>query len=216
MSTKLTETILYIVIIFSILALGFYFGRKTTKVKTEIKTEYIKGDTIRDTIYEPKPYKVVEPVDTLNIIKQCIKDGIYSELWPTRIITEIVEVTKEDTTKMLADWATKRLYNETIFSNDSLGYCSIEAQVQYNRLRVLGYEYQPITKTITETVYKVNKFSPFAGIGYMTNPWDEINNPMFVVNGGFFIKEKYGIQLQLMHAFQSKSDYVGGSFIYKF
>ena len=155
------------------------------------------------------------PVDTLNIIKQCIKDGIYSELWPTKIVTEIVEVTKEDTTKILADWATNRLYNETLFSNDSIGYCSIEAQVQYNRLKLLGYEYQPITKTVTETVYKTKLISPYIGVGFTTNPWDEVRNPMVLVNGGIFIKERYGIQLNLTHGLQSKSDHIGGSFVYK-
>lgn len=216
MKTKVSEIIFYFFIILIILSIGFYFGRTTIPTKIETVTEYIKGDTIRDTIYEIKPYKIIIPVDTVGIIKQCIKDGIYQELWPEKVITEIVEVTKEDTTKIMNDWASKRFYNEVIFSNDSLGYCSIDAQVQYNRLKLLGYNYQAVTKRITETVYKTKLFSPYMGMGYVTNPWEEVRNSMIIINGGLFIKEKYGVQLNLLHSLQTKSDYIGGSFVYKF
>ena len=115
MKTKLFEFITYIILVLALVFIGFYFGRSTVPVKTETKTVYIKGDTIRDVIYEPKPYKVNIPIDTISIIKQCIKDGIYQELWPEKTVTEVIEITKEDTTKIMVDWATKRIYDETIF-----------------------------------------------------------------------------------------------------
>jgi hypothetical protein len=216
MTAKQWKILFHIFMILGILISGFFIGRSTIKVKEITTIEYIKGDTIRDTLYYPKPYKEILPIDTLSIIKQCIKDGIYQELWPEKVITEYVEITKEDTSKIMKDWASKRLYNEKLFQNDSLGSCSVEAEVQYNRMRLIGYNYVPITKEITETKYLTKTFSPFVGAGYVTNPWDDVRNPIINLNGGIFIKEKYGIQLQLMHALKSKDDYIGGSILLKF
>lgn len=216
MTVNKWEIIFYTFIILALFFSGFFIGRSTIETKIETKIEYVKGDTITNVIYEPKPEYIQLPVDTLNIIKQCIKDGIYKELWPEKIVTEVVEITKEDTTKIMVDWATKRIYDETIFSNDTIGSCKINAEVQYNRMHLLGYTYTPITKQVTETKIKVKTFSPFIGTGYMNNPWGDKPEPLLLFNGGVFIKEKYGIQLQLTHDINNEKNYVGGSFLYKF
>jgi hypothetical protein len=216
MNEKIINTILSLLIILGLFGVGFYLGRKTIKTDTKIVTEYIKGDTIRDTLFYPQPIKIIEPIDTLNIIKQCIKDGIYSELWPEKVITEYIEVTKQDTTKIMNDWATKRLYSETLFQNDSIGSCVVNAEVQYNRMKLIGYNYTPITKQVTETIYKTKLFSPFVGGGYLINPWEEKRNPIITLNGGVFIKEKYGLQIQYMRTLNSKNDYIGGNVLIKF
>ena len=212
---KLSFNILIVIIL---LTIGFFIGRKTINTEPTIKTEYIKGDIITNTLYEPVPYKVVEPVDTLNIIKQCINDGIYKELWPERVVTEYVEVevTKEDTTKIMNDWATKRLYSETLFNDNINGNCSINAEVQYNRLRVVGYDFTPITKVVTKETKVVKSYSPFVGINYLTNPWGEIKNPSIQLNGGLYIKEKYGVQLIYQRGFKLKDDYIGAGVLFKF
>jgi hypothetical protein len=200
-----------------LLVLGFFLGRKTVKEpETKIVTEYIQGETVTDTLYYPQPYKVIVPADTLGIIQQCIKDGIYKELWPERIVTEYVEVNKTDTTDIMKDWATKRCYVETLFNDDSQGYCGFNAEVQYNRLNVLSYSYSPKIQTVTETKYITKSFSPFIGISYLTNPWDEIRNPMLQLNGGLYINETYGIQAIYQRGFKLDNDYVGAGFIYKF
>ena len=216
MTTKQWKFLFHIFVIVGIFIGGFFTGRSTVKVKEVTTIQYIKGDTIRDTVYYPKPYKEIIPIDTLAIIQQCIKDGIYQELWPEKVITEYIEVTKEDTTKIMTDWATKRYYNEVLFQNDSIGSCSVNTEVQYNRMRLLGYNFVPVTKQVNETKYLVKTFSPFVGAGYLTNPWDENRDPIININGGVFIKEKYGVQIQLMHALKSKNDYIGGSFLIKF
>jgi hypothetical protein len=216
MSNKFLETILYLLIIIALLGVGFYFGRTTVKVKTKIEVEYIKGDTIKDTLYFPKPYKIIQPIDTLSVIQQCIKDGIYQELWPEKTITKYIEITKEDTTKIMNDWASKRFYDEVLFNNDTIGMCRVKGEVQYNRLQLLGYEYEPITKNINETQYKVKLVSPFVGGGLMTNPWDKQRNPMINLTGGIFIKEKIGLQVNFTHGLSSKEDYIGGNILYKF
>lgn len=217
MTTTHWKILFYSTVALFLLTLGFFLGRMTIKEpETKIVTEYIKGETITDTLYYPKPYKVTEPVDTLHIIQQCIKDGIYKELWPERVITEYIEITKEDTTDIMKDWASKRYYSEILFNNETQGNCSFNAEVQYNRLKVLNYTFMPVTKTITETKYVTKAFSPFIGISYLTNPWDEVRNPMIQLDGGVFLKETYGIRAIYQRGFKLDNDYVGAGFIYKF
>lgn len=200
--------------ILAILCLGFLFGRYTTT--PVVNTEYIKGDTIRDTIYQPKPYRVVEPIDTINLIKQWIKDGVYSELWPTRIITEYIEIEKADSSKIIKDWTYKRLYNEILFNNDTIGFCSINAEVQYNRLRLLNYVYQPVIKQTKIEIDKSKIIEPFIGINLMTNPWDEIVSPMLGISGGVYLNKHYGLMVQYQRSLKEKNDYIGGGIYYKF
>lgn len=211
------KIVFYILIILFIFGVGFYIGRKTIEVKEKETIEYIKGDTIKgDTIFKPIPKYINLPIDTLNIIQQCIKDGIYRELWPTKTITEYIEIEKEDTTKIIEDWGTKRFYSEMLFNNDTIGTCIVNAQVQYNRLRFINYEFEPLTKKVVQEKYLVKRISPFIGGGIMVNPWDEVRNPVLTLSGGVFINEKYGLQVNVMRFLKSKNDYVGGTFLYKF
>lgn len=217
MSTEQWKILFNIILVLTLLTFGFFIGRKTVKIPDpEVVTEYVKGDIIRDTLYYPQPYKVVEPVDTLSIIQQCIKDGIYKELWPERVVTEYVEVNKADTTAIMKDWATKRFYSETLFDDDIKGKCVFNAELQYNRMKVIDYEFSPIVKTITETNYVVKKFKPFVGLNYITNPWNEVKNPSVQINGGVIFKDKFGIQAIYQRGFGLNDDYVGGGIIYTF
>lgn len=205
-----------IVVVIFLLTLGFFLGRKTIETKTEIVTEYIQGEKITDTLFYPKPYKVYIKPDTLSIIQQCIKDGIYKELWPEKVVTEYIEVNKSDTTAIMNDWATKRYYSETLFNDEKQGSCAFNAEVQYNRLKMVDYTYTPVVQTITKTKYATKMFSPYVGLSYLENPWDEIKNPTIQLNGGVFIKETYGFQVLYQRGLKLKSDYIGGGFIYKF
>ena len=216
MTEKKWKILFHVIVVIILFIGGLLLGRCTKKVKENTKIEYIKGDTVRETIIKPVPELVQTPVDTVDIIKQCIKDGLYKELWPERVITEYVEITKEDTTKIMKDWATKRIYDKTLFQNDSIGTFKVKTEIQYNRLQLMDYTFEPIHKEITKTEYKIKTFSPFVGVGYLTNPWDEIRNPIITVNGGFFIKEKYGIQAQYMRTLKTKNDFIGGSVMIKF
>ena len=97
------------------MAVGFYIGRKTVKIpKPKTVIEYVEAEPIHDTLYKTKPIAVKAPIDTDNIIRACIEDGIYKELWPKE--KEFIAITKEDTTAIMVDWATERRYKETIFN----------------------------------------------------------------------------------------------------
>lgn len=198
--------------------LSFYLGRKTVKdgeVRTEIM--YVEGKTIRDSIPYPIPKYVVKPSDTADIIMACVRDGIYTELFPERIVTEYVEIMKEDTAEILKDWGTKRVYSETLFDIDTVGKCVVNASVQYNRLSLLSYSYTPITKTVTITERRVKFFSPYVGVGaLLRNDFTYYTNIIPAVNAGFFIKEKYGLHFQYGRDFGTGNNLYGISLQYKF
>lgn len=211
------KILFYVIMVILLLTVGFFCGRKTVKdSEPQIKIEYLPSETITDSFYVKVPYKVIEPIDTLNLIQQCIKDGIYAELWPTKTITEYVEIDKVDTAAVIKDWASQRKYNEVLFNDEKNGKCLFTAEVQYNRLKLVGYDFTPIKQVITETKYDIKFFSPFIGMSYLTNPWDEIKNPMIQLNCGVFIKEKYALHAIYQRGFVGKNDYIGGGFIYKF
>ena len=76
LSSKDWKNIFYLIVIFGIWLFGFYLGRTTIKVdKPDPDIVYMPGDTIRDSIPKPIPFYVETPVDTADIIKQCVKDG---------------------------------------------------------------------------------------------------------------------------------------------
>lgn len=204
------------ILIFSVI--GFYLGRKTINSGTP-KTEivYIKGENITDSIPYPVPYEVIKPADTADIIRRCVRDGIYSELFPEKIVTEYIEITKDDTTEIIRDWGTKRLYSEQIFDIDTVGQCTINASVQYNRLTLLSYSYIPVTKVTTITNTKVKLFSPYIGAGVLVNnDISDYMNLIPTVSAGFFIKERYGINVQYGKMLKNKNNLYGISLLYKF
>lgn len=178
-------------------AVGFFLGRSTIEEQGEPIIKYLPGERIYDTTYVEKPIEVIMPVDTADIVAQCVRDGIYSELFPEKI--KYIEVTKKDTTEIMKDWAAVRKYEETIFNNDTLGVCKVSSEVQYNRLKYVGYEFQPVTKTVTVPVYKIKKFTPFVGIGVTTMPSAS-------VEAGYFINQSWGLSVEANYNLYSVKD----------
>jgi len=195
--------------------IGFFVGRKTVKIPSPNEViKYIELPPIHDSIPKPVPYFVTEPVDTLDIIKQCIADGIYAELWPTKVDTVKVPTTA-DTTAILADWATKRFYSTTLFSSDTLGTCIVDTEIQYNRMKYMKYEYKPKQKEVSTESYQIKAFSPFIGITG-TCPTDGRRDFLIGATAGAYIKEKFGIQASYQHSVYDNTAYVSGGFLYKF
>lgn len=197
---------LIIAIVF--ILIGFLLGRCSTTKEKEIVTEYVELPAVHDTIVTLKPYKVIPPIDTLNILKQCIEDGIYSELFPEKIITDTV-FTSTDTSKILQDWATKRRYSQNLFDNDTIGRCDVGMVIQYNRVDTFAYTYIPIQKQTTEKIKKVPMISPFIGIGMMSNP-------SFDAEAGIFIKDNFGVSFKYQYEIYENKHNFGGALIYKF
>lgn len=192
----------------ALFGLGFYIGRQREPeiiTKTEIK--YVELPPIHDSIPKPVPYKVIEPVDSLNIIMQAKMSGLLAELFP--IEKDTVYVTKADTSAVLKDWATERLYSETLFDSDTLGRFSFNAAVRYNRLASFDYTFIPIQKQTETTIRATRKFLPYAGAGLDTRG-------AILGQGGMFFRQDAGFAVQYRYDTKLKESSVGAMFLWMF
>ena len=199
MEKKTQNLIIAIVALVLMFLLGIYVGKKTTPIKTVTKVEYVEAEPIHDSIDKPVPFYIKTPVDTANLIAQCVKDGIFYELFPEKTILDTIYMDKTDSTKLMADWASERLYEQILFDVDTLGRMKINTSVQYNRLGTIYYDFTPVVKTVTNNVYIERKFLPFVGVGLSTFPSYNAEVGLFInrswgfsVNGNYYPnKENY-------------------------
>ena len=135
-------------------AISFLIGRSTIETKT--KTEYVKGETIKDTVYIPAPYSE-KKADKDNMIPVYKKDP------------EGKETTELDTTKSkdatISDWNLERKYANLIFDNEN-GKLLYDITVQNNKLSKFNYTFTPMQKVITTTKERI--FQPYVSAGYST------------------------------------------------
>lgn len=187
---KTIKTIVSILIVCSILFLcGIYVGKKTVPVKEITTVEYVKGETLYDTIVKTNIKYVVRPIDTASIIRQCVDDGIFTELFPEKYNTDTLILYKEDTTKIMADWASKREYKQQLFDNDTVGKMTIATYTQYNRLGDISYIFEPINKKETTTVLIERNILPYIGVGLSTLP-------SYDAEIGLFYKRSFGVSVE--------------------
>jgi len=200
------------VIVIAALALfwgGFYIGRqRDPEVITKEVVKYVELPPIHDSIPYPKPYKVVEPVDSMNIIMQAKMSGLLAELFPNEG-KDTVYVTEKDTTAALRDWATERRYKETLFDSDTLGRFSFDAMVKYNRLASFDYTFIPVQKQTETTIKTTRKFLPYLGAGIATDG-------ALMGQGGMFFHQDAGFAVQYRYDTKLKQNSVGAMFLYMF
>lgn len=190
--------------------LGFYIGKKREPevvVKTEVK--YVELPPIHDSIPTPVPVYVKQPADTLNILLSLVRNGKYSEYFPERVRDSLVYVTKEDTAAVIRDWASERLYKETLFDSDTLGRFVFDAKVQYNRLQNFDYTYTPVQKQTESAIRTVRTFLPYLGAGL------DLNGSV-IGQGGVFFKQDAGLAVQYRYDTKRKEHTVGAMFMYMF
>lgn len=158
----------------------FFISRSTIDTKT--KTEYVKGETIRDTVYIPAPYSE-KKTDKDNLIPVYKKDP------------EGKETTELDTTKSkdatIHDWNLERKYANLVFDNEN-GKLLYDITVQNNKLSKFNYTFTPIQKVTTTTKEKI--FQPYVSAGYSTLD-------IASVGGGFFY-HNLGIEYQFQKDFR--------------
>lgn len=192
----------YVAVALICLGIGFFAGRKKIGYGGNTQIIYVPGDSIKVEIDRPVPVYVKKPIDTANVINDCIKTGKYYELFPEKVRDNIVYITKADTSAVLTDWATERVYERKIFDIDTVGVATVRAKTQYNRITWLKSTFVPVMKQTTITNVVAKKYSPFAGVGITTMP--EI-----VVNGGLFFEDKYGASVIYEYNWQTKQHAVG-------
>lgn len=154
-----------------LILVGVLIGRWSTP--TKVKVEYVKGETIRDSIPYEKlvPYKIEVPSvpDTIRI--------------PGKIEYKIAKV---DTARIISEFIKKNYYEEILFDNDTLGMIKINSVVQYNRMLSLGYEYTPIQKQTT--IYKKRVIIPFLTTSYNSFGYYGLGLGLYYNNWGFQTK----------------------------
>lgn len=203
------QIIISLIITLVVFGIGVMVGQKYIKENIVTNTIYVPSEPIIDSVKILIPIKEIVPLDTLNIIKDCIEKEIYSELFPTKIIEDTIYISKSDSVEIIKDWASIRHYSETLFDSDSLGKCNIDMKVQYNRLSDLKYKYTPVIK-YEQTMYtKKSAISPFIGLGVSTS-----SNIMGQV--GVFIQDDWGVSFLYNKDFVTKSNNYGIVCLYKF
>lgn len=197
---KKWKEILGILVVFGLVFLiGVLVGRKHQKVITNETIKYIELPQKTDTIKIPVPVK--EKVDTSNIIKQLLASGLFNK-------TDTVYLTKSDTSKVLEDWVTERLYSEKLFDDDTLGNLTVNTTIKYNRLQQMDYIFNPKQKVITKEVEFRRKYMPFVGGGISTFP-------KVSVDVGMIFNQSWGMALEGSYYFNSQVKYDAGIKIYK-
>jgi len=190
--------------------LGFFIGKKREPeviIKTE--TKYVELPPIHDSIPKPVPVYVKQPADSLNILLALIEEGKYEEYFPERVRDSLIYVTKEDTAAVIRDWATERVYKETLFDTDTLGRFAFDAKVQYNRLQNFDYTFTPVQKQTETTIRTVRTFLPYVGGGL------DLNGSI-MAQGGLFIKQDAGVAIQYRYDTKLKEHTAGALFLYMF
>lgn len=190
--------------------LGFYVGKKREPeviIKTE--TKYVELPPIHDSIPKPVPVYVKQPADSLNILLALIEEGKYEEYFPERVRDSLIYVTKEDTAAVIRDWATERVYKETLFDTDTLGRFAFDAKVQYNRLQNFDYTFTPVQKQTETTIRTVRTFLPYLGAGL------DLSGSV-MAQGGVFVKQNAGLAVQYRYDTKLKEHTAGALFLYMF
>ena len=209
MTDKAKKRFSYTVLFLGLLAIGFFVGRSTFKPKIVTEIVYEKGDTVTITKDSLVPVYIKKPIDTTNVILAAIKSGKFTDLFPVNIKDSLIYITKEDTAAVLLDWATERVYKETLFDIDTVGVENVELKVQYNRLQSINGTFVPVIKNVNTTVTKTKNIAPFVGAGITTAP-------EMVLNAGMFIQDKYGAMFLYEYDWQMKKSAAGLTVLYKF
>ena len=158
---------LKIAIVIVVFVAGFFLGRKTINVKEKI--EYVKGETIRDTIVINEPTFV-----------EISSKPKYIYKYDTIVVDNIQYISeKVDTSAIIQDYILMRTYEYNVFNSPTLGKFDVKQQIGYNKLLSFDYTFTPITKQITRL--REPLFTPFVSAGYSTNQ-------TVLLGGGFYYK----------------------------
>lgn len=182
--------------------LGFIIGRATQSGK--VVTEWEEGVKTEGSIVPPEPVVIRVP-DSIKYIT------VYKER-PTDMTGSADIIAAEpppqiDTAASLAatvkDWNLERTYAGTLFRSDTLGTLNYSAQVQYNTLTSLVWDYTPKIKSITTT--KTPAFRPFVTV--RANTFEQMS-----VGGGILFKNT-GFEASYIKDFKAQKNGLGIGFI---
>ena len=121
LNNKTMKKYLKIAIVIVAFVVGFFLGRKTIDV--EEKIEYVKGETIRDTIVINEPTFVEIPSKPKYIYK-----------YDTIVVDNIQYISeKVDTSAIIQDYILMRTYEYNVFNSPTLGKFDVKQKIGYNK-----------------------------------------------------------------------------------
>ena len=181
---------------------GFIIGRATQSGK--VVTEWKEGAKTEGSIIPPEPVVIRVP-DSIKYIT-VYKERPADTTGPADIIAS-EPPPQIDTAASLAatvkDWNLERTYAGTLFRSDTLGTLNYSAQVQYNTLTSLAWDYTPKVKNVT--VIKSPAFRPFVTV--RANTFEQMS-----VAGGILFKNT-GFEASYIKDFKAQRNGIGIGFI---
>lgn len=156
---------------------GIWLGYAIRKPKD---IEEKKSEPEKIIVTEWKEKEVKAPVDTMDIMRILIEKGIVRRY--------------DDTLAVLRDYVTERIYDTVVVFKDG-GSLGFRANIQYNRVESLAYQYQsPVQK-------KMKNVRPWVSLGYFDG-----------IYMGYGLLLKNRVQVGVM----TNGKYIGGSVGYVF
>lgn len=155
---------------------GIWLGYAIRKPKEMEK----KSEPEKVIVTEWKEKEVIVPPDTMDIMRVLIEKGIVRRY--------------DDTMAVLKDYVTERVYDTVVVFKDG-GSLGIQANVQYNRIGSLAYQYQsPVQK-------KMKNVRPWVSLGYFDGIY---------MGYGLLLKNRWQVGVM------TNGKYIGGSVGYVF
>ena len=166
------------VILLLALALCIFIGLHINRTDYREVVRYVQGETIRDTIVVPQPYRVEIP------------KIVHLPMRPDTVVieNEIVIVERVDTLQIIRDFVAINHYQFNVFDIDTVGTLNVRQSIQYNRLRTFEYDFTPMIREITR--YVRPRFEPY--ISASVNTFNTVG-----VGGGFFHRN-IGVEYQFL------------------
>lgn len=160
-----------------LIGVGFLLGRWTQE-QPKPKIEYIKGETIRDSIPYPIPVAVEVPAKPILPMKPDTLRLPGEKIYVAQVV---------DTAQIIAEFIQKRTYKETLLNQDTIGTLIVDAVVQYNTLQHLGYEFTPVHKQIT-LPKKPPLFTPYVHVSVSTLGYYGLGGGVYIKNTGLGVR----------------------------
>lgn len=157
MCFNMKRVVIIFVFFILVFGLGLLVGWKIRKPVV------IEKEPEKVIVTEWKEKEVKAPADTMDIMRVLIEKGIVRRY--------------DDTTAVLRDYATERVYDTVVVFKDG-GSLGIEANIQYNRVESLVYTYHPVIQE------RMKALRPFVTMGYLDGVY---------MGGGLLIKNRWQV-----------------------
>lgn len=168
--------IIYIALFIVAFGTGIWLGEKWRKPQIVVE----KSEPEKVVVTEWKEKEVIVPADTMDIMRILLEKGIVRRY--------------DDTMAVLRDYVTERIYDTiVVFKNG--GSLGLQANIQYNRVESLAYNYQSPVQA------KIKNIRPWVSLGYFDGIY---------IGYGVLVKNRWQVGVM------TNGNYLGGSIGYVF